>query len=332
MVMKMKIDKELRFNSDEYVKINNRALEKFADFIMKNMKSLPNEPYNWIDNRFWLDPSDGNEINSQFFTIGNAINFKYWKILNSEVIHPEGLKNGVKCKGAYYMWRCLKSCVENNEFPLLNAKYLSKIRMKDIKNIFRTDFNENIIPDLKQRLRNWRDLGRKLEEKYEGKFYNLILKIKNSLNKFILLLKGFRAFDDPLNKLTIVNAIFHIGRNIINFDKPLFPAIDYQLMTQSLRIGLLNPSPKLKYKIENKIFINKTESLALRGATLKSLNIIIDRVKLSGEIIDNIMFQNGRQNCTFNLICQKVSNTCIFEGICEKNVNFYIPLENTRYY
>lgn len=77
----MNNEKQLIFNSDEYVIINYRILNKFADFIMDNIKSLPNKPYNWIDDRFWLDPSNGNEINSQYFTIGNAINFKYWKIL-----------------------------------------------------------------------------------------------------------------------------------------------------------------------------------------------------------------------------------------------------------
>ena len=230
------------------------------------------------------------------------------------------------------MWRCLKVCIEQNKYPILDAKYLMNINLKEMKNIFKTDQGKNIIPCMKERLKNWRNLGKILMEKYDGNFYNVILSTNSSLKRFITFSNGFRAFNDPLCKLTMVNAIFLQGREIIDFKGEIFPAIDYQLMVQTLRIGLIDIENSLKKKIENRRFISKEESLALRKATLKCLKIIANKVGITGDVIDNIFFLNGRMNCTYNMICQSQSGICKFEPVCKKKIKFYMPLENTRYY
>jgi len=328
----MDLEKIIVFDYDKYIKINDDLLEKFIVFFEKEIVNFQREPYNWVDNIYWISPSLGPEINSQYFTLGNSINFKYWKIYNSKVVHARGKKGGIMCRGAYYMWRCLKVCIETINYPILDASYLMHINMEDIRNIFKTDDGYNIIPCMKERWLNWRNLGRILVEKYDGNFYNLIYSVNNSIKKFIKFSKEFRAFDDPLCKLTMVNAIFHQGRKIVNFKGEIFPAVDYQLITQVIRIGLIEIEKDLKQKIEKREFISKIESLALRKATLKCLQIISNKVGISGDIIDNIFFLNGRLNCTYNLICQKKSGVCKFEKICEKKLKFYMPLEKTRYY
>ncbi len=274
----------------------------------------------------------GNKKNSQYFTVGNSINFKYWKLRNSKLIHAEGTKGDVFCKDAYYMWRCLKVCIEEDNYPILNADYLMNISMDDLKCIFKSDEGKDILPLMEERLINWRDLGKILVKKYKGQFYNLLLLANDSINRFINLSRDFRAFDDSLCKLTMVNAIFLEGRDIVNFKGKIFPAIDYHLMTQSLRIGLIKVKNILKNKIENKILISNEESLALRTATLKCLIELADRVGITGDIIDNVFFLNGRDNCTYYLNCQYKYGLCIFERICKKNIKYNMPLEITRYY
>ena len=278
----LNLEKIINFNFFDLVEINENILDQFTDYFKKNDQLLHSTPIDWIDNNFWLNPLKGPEINSQYFTIGNSINFKFWEFIDSGIQQVTGKKGNIECKGSSYMWRCLKVCIENNNYEILDASFLSQIDIKDMQNIFKTDDYKNVMTHLEERWLNWRDLGKKLLEKYNKNYYNLILKSENNIETFIKLSKEFRAFDDPLCKMTMVNAILHQGRNIVNFGENIFPGIDYHLVTQVLRIGLLVLDETLKYKIENKNLLDKTESLALRKATLKCLMFIANKLKISG--------------------------------------------------
>ena len=328
----MEIEDIIDFDFYNLVDINYKLLGDFIDFFRNKNEILQRKPNEWKDNKYWLDPLEGQEKNSQYFTIGNSINFKFWEYEGSNLRHVKGIKGGLDCQGSSYMWRCLKVCIDNDEYPILDASFLSKLDIDVVNNIFKTDDNKVVMTCLKDRWLNWKDLGKKLIKKYNGKFYNLILESKNSIENFINLSKEFRAFDDPLNKMTMVNAILHQGREIVDFNGNIFPGIDYHLVTQVLRIGLLVLDGTLEYKIENKNLLDKKESLAIRKATLKCLMSIANKLKISGDIIDNIFFFNGKQNCTHNLTCQDTNNLCIFENICKKKIKYFMPLENTRYY
>ena len=230
------------------------------------------------------------------------------------------------------MWRCLKDCYDNNDYEILNASFLAQIEIKDMMNIFKTDEGKNIMTHLEERWLNWRDLGKKLLEKYNNNFYNIILKSKNDMEIFIKLSKEFRAFDDPIYKMIMVNTILHQGRKIVNFGDNIFPGIDYHLMTQSLRLGLLNLNTTLEKKLISKVLLDRCESLALRKATLSCLIKIAKELNITGDIIDNIFFKNGKKYCTHNLSCEKPNNLCIFKDICIKKTQIFMPLEKTRYY
>ena len=328
----MKIEELINFNFEDSIKINYSLLEDFVEFLKKKFDFSQLKPIDWINNKFWLDPSEGPNRISQYFTIGNSINFKFWEFNKQEIIYVKGIKGSDEYQGSTYMWRCLKICIDNNSYPILEASFLSKIDIETMKNIFKTDYNEEVITNIKQRWLNWRNLGKILKEKYKGKFYNLIKISDNSIKYFINLSREFRAFDDPLCKMTMVNAIMHQGRKILNFGKDIFPGIDYHLITQVLRLGLLELNKNLIYKIKNKITINNQESSILRQATLKCLTLISDKLNVSGDKLDNILFKNGKKHCTHNLDCQREKNLCEFENFCIKKIKFFMPLENTRYY
>lgn len=322
----------ISFNYYGLVEINETAFDKFVKFFKKKNQLLVNSAYDWIDDRFWLDPSKGPEINSQYFTVGNSINFKFWKFSNSGIQHVEGTKGHIKCKGSSYMWRCLKDCYDNNDYEILKASFLAQIEIKDMMNIFKTDEGKNVMTHLEERWLNWRDLGKKLLEKYNNKFYTIILKSENDLETFLKSSKEFRAFDDPIYKMIMVNTILHQGRKIVDFGGDIFPGIDYHLMTQSLRLGLLNLNTTLEKKLINKVLLDNCESLALRKATLSCLIRIAKELNITGDIIDNIFFKNGKKYCTHNLSCEKTKNECLFKDICKKKTQIFMPLEKTRYY
>ena len=314
----MKIEDLINIDFGKLIKINYNFLDDFIYFLKGKLELIHREPFDWIDDNYWLNPNEGSERNSQYFAIGNSINFRFWDYIHPNMLYVEGVKGGIECQGSRYMWRCLKECFDNNKYPILEASFLTRITFDDFCDILKTDQNEVIMILLKERFLNWRDLGKKLLQKYDGQFYNLILKSNKSLKKFVKLSNEFTAFDDPLFKMTMVNAILHKGRNLVNLKEGILPGIDYHLMTQVIRLGLLELNDKLKNKIENKIFLNNRESKYLRFATLKCLVTIANNLKIGGDIIDNIFFDNGKKNCTHRLICEKEKNICIFEKICKK--------------
>ena len=74
-----------------------------------------------------------------------------------------------------------------------------------------------------------------------GEFVNVVDAARGSLTRFAELSATFRAFDDPVRKLTMVNAIMLAGSGLTHFDEEPLPGIDYHLIKQAVRQGLVIP-------------------------------------------------------------------------------------------
>jgi hypothetical protein len=333
---KMLIVDKLRLNLEfgKYVELDYEILDKVCELIGKDT-SKSCKPYSWDNSLYWLENTKGLDEVSQYFTIGNAINFKYWQVDKSgRITQCLGVKGGIKVKGAMYMWRSLRMCYDEETFPILDAHKLARISMKDLKKIFKADNGNVPLPLLEERLKNWQDLGSKLCEYWDGEFYNLLKEAKNSLYTFIQYSRQFRAFDDPLCKMTMANAIFHQGRGITRFRETIFPAIDYHLVKQQLRIGILIPKVTVKNKLIHEKLVSKKEGRELRNACLKAFIYIMKKTHVKGDIIDNKWWFNRKKCKDENPICRnsKAINICPFARVCKKNIQYKGPLENTRYY
>jgi hypothetical protein len=334
---KMIIVNKLRLNLEfgKYVELDYDVLDKICELMSKEDAFKSYKPYSWNNPNYWLENDKGVSEVSQYFTVGNAINFRYWWIVkNGRINQCQGLKGGMNVEGAMYMWRSLRICYDKEIFPILDAHKLIKISITDLKKIFQDDNGNVPLPLLEERLKNWQDLGKKLYEYWSGEFYNILKESKNSLYNFIQYSRQFRAFDDPLCKMAIVNAIFHQGREIIKFKENIFPGIDYQLMKQQLRIGILEPKGTAKNKLINKKLLSKEEARELRNACLKSFIYIMNKTHIRGDIIDNKWWFNRKFCKDENPVCQNIKTTihCPFSKVCKKRIQYKRPLENTRYY
>jgi hypothetical protein len=149
-----------------------------------------------------------------------------------------------------------------------------------------------------------------------------------SLKHFADLCADFRAFDDPVQKLTMVNAIMLTGSGLVHFDQDPLPGIDYHLVKQALRQGLVTPSDRLRTKLTNHELLDEGESVALRTAILTTLIDVSHLAGISTAVIDNLYWLNRR-------ICgdeQWLCSSCPFEAGCAKRTEYGLPLELTRYY
>jgi len=319
----------LRLSFGKVADLDYDVLDQVCKLLNKIKDQCKYTPLDWRDEDYWPSDKEGFSTVSQFFAVGNAINFRYWWI-DGRGIHRycEGIKGKSRERGAYYMWKALRLCQKSGMVSILDAKKLSKISLNEIKQIFRDDEGCDVMPALKERQRNWRDLGHKLLEYWDGQFYNLVKEASSSLLDFVRYSRQFRAFDDPLCKMVMVNAIMHQGRGIVKFDDPIFPGIDYQLLKQQMRLGIVVPKEKLAKKLILRGMLTLDEARELRNAGLCSFLHIMEKTSILGDIIDNIWWTNKRKCLDVQPLCEE----CLFSEVCKKKTEYGIPLEVTRYY
>jgi hypothetical protein len=205
----------------------------------------------WDIPLFW-NGSGTDEERAQFFAIGNAINFRFWELRDSEVHRSSGVIEGEHFGGAMYMWRALKRTLDHGRLNLLDPSFLAELTAEQFNQIFNDDNGQNPLSvGAEDRIANLRDLGKKLINDYNGQFLNVVKRSGPSLETFMRLSEEFRAFDDPVRKLPSLNAIMLSGSGVHPFaDEPL-PAIDYHLVRHAVRQGMVTPSPHIASKMLN---------------------------------------------------------------------------------
>ena len=274
-------------------------------------------------------------LRSQFFAIGNSINFRFWSLEAGRMRLASGMLDGSEYQGAMYMWRALRRALNKTGGKLLEADFLARLSDADFDRIFADDAGRNpLAPGREQRIANLRDLGEHLLAHWNGSFFNLVESTGGSLVEFAHLSRRIRAFDDPMWKLTMLTAILHSGSDIYRFRDDPLPAIDYHLLKQALRQGMVRPSPVLGQKIAASRLLRSEDALELRRLALVAFVAVSERTGLSGELLDNRYWLN-RVNCTDpDPVCldPATADRCPFHGACCQFAQFERPLELTRYY
>lgn len=320
-------------SSSPFAALDEARIGEVAHYIADRAASEKFERTSWDNPLFWNTEADA-QMRSQYFAVGNAINFRFWRLDDASVVPAAGLIEGERYRGAMYMWRCLRRCVDRGELPLLDGEFLANLSENDFDVIFRDDAGgQPLAVGREERIANLRDLGKKLVEAWDGLFYNLVAASEGSIVTFAEFSSSLRAFDDSLFKLTMVNAIVHSGSGIYSFQDELLPAIDYHLMRHALRQGLVVPVPRLANKVRSHKLLDRKEAFELRRVALQAFIRIAVLSGQSGEVIDNNYWLN-RVNCTDEPVCHDpaTARACPFLDVCEQAIGYQLPLEMTRYY
>ena len=288
----------------------------------------------WDEDLFW-NVKDDAARRSQYFAVGNSINFRFWDLEDGKMQPAIGTLDGTEYQGAMYMWRALRRALDQTEGELLEAEFLAHLSDSDFDRIFRDDTGRNPLDvGREDRIANLRDLGARLRTSWQGSFFALATASNGSLLSFAQLSREFRAFDDPMLKLTMLNAILHSGSGVYQFEDEPLPAIDYHLLKQALRQGLVRPAGALAQQIAKSELLGPADAAELRRLALLALVGIAERTGLSGEVLDNRFWLN-RVNCTDpDPVCldPATADRCPFYGTCVQLTQFERPLELTRYY
>jgi hypothetical protein len=324
----------IKQSSFEAADVDHERVAIMADHLRRRPDFAAYEPTRWDDERLWLVDASA-EARSQYFAIGNAINFRFWSVIEAGVAPAAGTIDGQHLRGSMYMWRGLRRTLEHGALPLLDAEFLAELSREDFDRIFADDDGMNPLSvAADERIANLRDLGRGLSEWWAGQFFNMVCASEGSLVEFSRSSRAFRAFDDPVQKLTMVNAILHSGSGVFRFrDQPL-PAIDYHLLKHALRQGMIRVTGDVDHKLRASDILAFGEGQGLRRVALEAFVELADRAEISGEIIDNKYWLN-RVNCADRgPVCldPETAHRCPFLDACGQSTGYGLPLEFTRYY
>jgi hypothetical protein len=321
-------------SSSSLVRIDQSVLRNFATHLKNRHDFSEYERSKWDDTRFW-NAEDTPATRSQYFTVGNAINFRFWNLVDGRTQAASGWLRGEKLAGSMYLWRSLKRCLEEDKYPILDATFLTSLSLADFEGIFLDDQGHNPLAIAREdRIQNLRDLGLQLEQQWGGQFFNLVQTTKGSLKAFVELSAKFRAFDDTNFKLTMVNAILHSGSGIATFDGDPLPGIDYHLLKQLLRHGILRPQSDLDRQIRNREFLNPSDGQELRRVALVAMVRLSEMTGIGGDILDNKWWWNRTKCRDRDPVCNDplTASQCPFYGPCEQLTELQFPVEETRYY
>jgi hypothetical protein len=315
-----------------WASVHEEQVARLARHIADRAASQEFKRATWDNGLFWNVEADAPQ-RSQYFAVGNAVNFRFWRLDGRSVVPAGGVIDGQPFRGAMYMWRCLRRRIDREQ-SLLDASFLANLSDTEFDAIFADDTGANPLDIAREeRIANLRDLGARLLESWDGLFYNLAAASDGSIVEFARLSAKFRAFDDPLFKLTMVNAIVHSGSGVYSFrDEPL-PAIDYHLLRHALRQGIVRPESTLTNKLQARDLLHPREVFELRRITLQAFVRLAMESGLSGEVIDNMYWLN-RVNCTDEPVCLEpaTAHKCPFLDACIQATTYQLPLELTRYY
>jgi len=268
-------------NSD-FVKINHEKVVEFS----KNFN--PDKTDHWLNAAPFNFSHFSDEDKLHFLFIFNALSFSYWGEPKWTVEYKDK-----KHDGAWGMILALGRGVEEGA-ALTNFEYCSKISKEEFAHILRGNIE---IPLLEERWKILREIGLNMTAKFSGKAKNLVAEANGDAQNLLeLIVQIFPSFLDTAiykkkeiyfykRAQLLVADIFQIfnGKNfgaLKNMDQ-ITACADYKLPLILRNLGILEYTPALAEKIDNKIEIQKgsAEETEIRASTIWAVEFIKEEVK-----------------------------------------------------
>lgn len=239
---------------------------------------------------------------TQIVFLENVVNFCFWAEKGQEKWHVEHL--GKTEDGASGLPIVFKRALDEG-LPILDAKYIARLSLKDTKHLFRPS-NEIEIPLLKERQENLNEAGRILLKKYDGKYYNLLNSAKfDAIEITKLTIKNFNSFNDKSNgvkfykraQLNTYDLSQIKGFKDIKNIQDLTAMADYKLPQILRHLQVIKYSKALSEKVDNFKLIPKgsKEELEIRAATVLAIDQISKNLNITAGLADRAIWWMSRE-------------------------------------
>ena len=232
---------------------------------------------------------DGTERTINWLLLLDALNFCFWAEKGHErwrISYKGETLNGYWAEAA-----ALKRAVEEG-VPLWDANYLSIISEKAVASIFRPIEGSDAIPLLAQRVLHTREVGRVLQEKYEGQFVRAIQQANNDAVTLVQMLAwNFASFNDVVHYRGHEVRFFKRAQICVADISSAFAGkqwgaftdlhkltifADYKLPQILRHYGILAYHPTLAMRIDNQELLEQgsEEEVEIRAATIWACELL----------------------------------------------------------
>ena len=191
-----------------------------------------------------------------------------------------------------------------DSYPLTDPSFLSHLHEAEFKNMIRGKNNLQLIPE---RVNHLRQVGRVLTTKYNEDVMNIIEKGKgDAINLLDEITNNFKCYDDSTNYYghnvmfnkraqlfvsNTENTLRVAGKEGLKKVNELTALADYKVPQILRHFGILDYSPKLVSKIDNKQIIEASspEEIEIRAFTIETIEKMTNILKVNFPDINAIV-------------------------------------------
>ncbi len=262
----------------------------------------------WTDMAPFTRPKLNDEDSIAYNLVFCSINVCYWGDPKWTIEYQDK-----KLDGAWGQMAALYRAVSEG-YSILDPNYLETLSEKDLSHILRGNTQ---IPLFNERLNALKEVGRVINEKYEGKCSNLVKSADQDALKLLeIITADFQYYDDS----TVYNgrkvmfhkkaqlAIWDISRSLDSKGLGFFSNIDeltafaeYKIPQSLRKLGILKYSHELAEKVDNKIELKKDcpEEIEIRAGMVWAIELMKNEIKpnipkITSEDIDNYLWLKGQ--------------------------------------
>uniref|UniRef100_A0A2K6W0D4 Queuosine 5'-phosphate N-glycosylase/hydrolase n=1 Tax=Onchocerca volvulus TaxID=6282 RepID=A0A2K6W0D4_ONCVO len=250
----------------------------------------------------------------------DTINFSFW---SDHEANFSVTFHGKQYTGYLAACACINRALEKN-IPITSSSYMENVTPDDVRKIFKTDDGSEI-PLLQERVNVLNEAGRILNQKFDGNFYNCILKCNKSAVKLMKdVVENFESYRDFATykgqKISflkraqiLVSDIYLCMRkvdDVCNFhdihELTMFP--DYRVPQVLHFLDVLKYSSTLMKQLDGKELLqNGSEyEVEIRGFSIKACDDIVKVIrqkitdvndtKYNAAYVDNFLWLYRRKN------------------------------------
>lgn len=271
-----------------HVRVNQEALKEFTQELAGRSTPIPA----W-DAEHHFQGNDEETV--AYLLVVDTINFCFWPPPGSE--KWEITYRGNKYSGYYGLSVSLKKAMES-KIAAADPSFLASLTRKQLKDLLA---GTGVLQLMEERLRNLKELGRVLLEKYRGKASELIAVAGGSALKLATTLAAdFSSFRDVATyegqkvffykRAQLFAADLHgalEGKGLGSFSdmEELTAFADYKLPQVLRHVGALDYSPGLAERVDRMVYLNagSEEEVEIRAHTIWAVELIRREMKRLGK-------------------------------------------------
>ncbi|XP_077299116.1 queuosine 5'-phosphate N-glycosylase/hydrolase isoform X2 [Arctopsyche grandis] len=274
-------------DNSKYVTIKSEGILKLSEEIFQNLKSGNINDFVYGDDD--LHPTSKDETAVDWIFVIDTLNFCFWSLKNTKKWTVKGYT------GYYALTAAVRRAIQEG-YDITNPKFYASITEDQLKQILRSDDDDNQVPLLSTRVKCLHEVGKVLLEKYDGTFKKCIESAnKSAISLLNIIVQDFPCFRDEA-MFDNQKVVFYKRAQILISDlwscydgkswgdfhdiEKLTMFADYRVPQALVHFGVMEYSRELSEKLEREILQNGCrEEMEIRGCSIHAIEIVNESVK-----------------------------------------------------